>query len=117
MNKPISPKLHGILDYAVVGMLAVLPASLGLKKGAVGSYAAVATNYLAVNSLTDTPVGIKKVLTFKAHQKADIATLGMLAIMTMAPAIRKDKKALYFHVGFMAMVATQYLLTDFEAKA
>lgn len=104
------------MDYAVVGMLSTLPAAIGLDKSAVKSYAGVAANILTVNSLSDTPVGIKNVMSMKTHRKMDIATLSTLAMMTFAKPFRKDKKALCFHLGFLALVTTQFILTDFEGK-
>ncbi len=116
MKKPISPKLHAILDYGVAGMLATLPAAFKLEKSAIKAYAGVATNILTVNSLTDTPFGLSNVMSMKTHQKMDVATLSSLAMMSFAKPFRKDKKALCFHLALLAMVATQYVLTDFDAK-
>ncbi|HEX9981055.1 MAG TPA: hypothetical protein VGB50_10885 [Flavobacterium sp.] len=115
MNKPINTKMHGIIDYAMGSALAVLPAALGLGPTAVKSYMGIAGNILAMNAMTDSPVGMKKVMSVKAHRNADIATLGGLALMTMAKPFRKDRKALYFHLGFLSLALAEFLLTDFNS--
>ncbi len=104
------------MDYAVAGMLATVPATIGLGSAAVRSYAGVAANILSVNSLTDTPVGIRNVMSMKTHRKMDIATLSTLAMMTFAKPFRKDKRAMCFHLGLLALVGTQFMLTDFETR-
>lgn len=114
MNKPISPKVHGIIDYAMGGALAILPSAMGLNSAAVKTYGGLAANFLIVDALTDTPVGIKKVMSCGAHKKADLATLGTLAMMTFAKPFREDRKALAFHLGLLALTATQYILTDYD---
>ena len=114
MNKPISPKVHGLIDYAMGGALAVLPATLGLNSAAVKTYGGLAANFLIVDALTDTPVGIKKVMSCGAHKKADLATLGTLALMAFAKPFREDRKALAFHIGLIALTGAQYMLTDYD---
>ena len=114
MNKPISPKVHGIIDYAMGGALAVLPSAMGLNPAAVKTYGGLAANFLIVDALTDTPVGVKKVMSCGTHKKADLATLGTLAMMAFAKPFREDRKALAFHLGLLAVTGAQYLLTDYD---
>ncbi len=114
MNKPISPKVHGIIDYVMGGALAVLPKAIGLNSDAVKAYGGLAANFLVVDALTDTPVGLKKVMSCGTHKKADLATLGTLALMSLAKPFRQDRRALAFHIGLLALTSAQYMLTDYD---
>jgi len=72
------------------------------------------TGFLTVNALTATPVGLKRAITFKGHQKADGAFLTGLALLTCTSFIRKDKRALAFHLAFLSMAIAHYALTDYD---
>ena len=116
MKKPIDAKLHGILDYGFAAMNLVGPALLNLPKQTKNIYAGLAGTLASVNAVTDTPVGLKPMLSLKNHQKADLSFLGTLALLTFAKPIRENKPSLYFHLGVFAMAVTQYVLTDFNRE-
>lgn len=116
MDKPIKPIAHGIFDYLFAGIQLFLPSALNLNKKVVKSYQKKGLGFLAVNALTDTPVGVKKVISLKTHQKIDAVALGGLALMTASKMIRKDKKARLFHLLYFAAATTNFLLTDYDAE-
>jgi hypothetical protein len=55
-HKPISPKGHALIDYALVGSLLILPSLLGMNRKARLIYAAV-----ALCGFDKTAVGYKRV--------------------------------------------------------
>jgi hypothetical protein len=114
MIKPINAKWHGIIDYAFAAIQLLLPKALKLNKKVVKAYELQGTGFLTVNALTDTPVGIKPVLSLKTHQKIDAAALSSLALLTASKMIRKDKKALTFHLIYFAVATTNFLLTNYD---
>ncbi|RYZ21471.1 MAG: hypothetical protein EOO16_12870 [Chitinophagaceae bacterium] len=116
MKKPINAKTHGIMDYVLTGVQAATPAVLKMNSTAVKTYAGLSLGYAVINALTDTPVGLKKQLSFKAHEKADLGLLAGLGLMTFLPFIRKEKKVLAFHLGFLAIGVVQFLLTDYSSR-
>lgn len=115
-TKPISPEQHGIIDYVFSGIQLGGPAAIGMNKKATRAYQILGTKFLLVNTLTDTPAGIKKVISFKDHQKLDIAFIAGLSLLTFYKPIRKNRKALCFHLGFLSTAITHYLLTDYNEK-
>ena len=115
-TKPISPKAHGIIDYIFSAIQLAAPLSMGLNKMATTTYGALGTGFLALNAFTDTPVGVKHLLSFKKHQKADLGFLSGLSMLSFANFIRADKKALGFHLGFLAVAIAHYFLTDYNAN-
>ncbi len=114
--KPVTPKAHGIIDYVFSGVLLYGPYVASLGDAATKTYNALGASFLVGNAFTDTPVGIKPVLSFKHHQKTDLAFIAGLTLLTAASFIRKDKKALSFHLGFLAAAAAHYLLTDYDVE-
>ncbi|GAB3335292.1 hypothetical protein GCM10027299_44160 [Larkinella ripae] len=114
-TKPITPTLHGILDYGFAGVQLAAPSALGLNGQIVKTYQALGAGFLAVNALTDTPVALKRVIPLPDHQKMDAVILTGLSLLTLASFIRKDKRALGFHLGFLGAAITNYLLTDYQA--
>ncbi|RZJ31987.1 MAG: hypothetical protein EOO48_00350 [Flavobacterium sp.] len=115
MKKIISPKMHGMMDYALGTALMTLPAMVGVNEKASGNYRKLAAGMSTLNVLTDTPAGLRKVIPFKTHKKADAGLLGMLALATMSKTIRKDPKALAFHLALLGVAGLNYALTDYNA--
>ena len=80
-QRPISPRLHGILDYTTGAQLLALPALLrtgGSRSGRALRVAGVA--HLAYAALTRYEVGLVKVLPFRAHLALDAAgSAGLVA--------------------------------------
>jgi len=116
-SKPISPAMHGILDYVIGSLLIAAPRLLKQDNEAVKNYQKVGKGILAINALTDAPSGIRKTIPLKAHQANDAMVLAGLATSTFSETVREDKKILGFHVALMALLATQYLLTDYNNKS
>jgi hypothetical protein len=116
ISKPITPKLHGLIDYGFSAVQAFVPTLLGVNKKAVKLYQATAINLLVYNIVTDHPVSAKSLIAYKTHYKIDVANVAGLALLTFYKGIRKDKKTLAFHVALVALAAANVLLTDWDAK-
>ncbi|SFC35601.1 hypothetical protein SAMN05421747_10967 [Parapedobacter composti] len=116
MKKPIDAKRHGIIDYAFTGVQLLGPSLLGINGNVRKTYQALGTGFAAVNAFTDTPVGLKPVISFKGHQKADISYLLGLSLLTASSMIRKNRRALAFHLGFFAAALAHYVLTNYNSR-
>jgi hypothetical protein len=115
-TKPISPKLHGIIDYAFAGTLLLLPSLLHFNKKARKLYKLIGLEVLAYSALTDYPAGLEPVISFDTHHKTDCANIAGLAAVTTCKYIHKDKAILAFHTGMTAMAMITVLLTDWKAQ-
>jgi hypothetical protein len=114
--KIISPKQHGIADWAFVAGLLAIPELLGVNKKAQKIYTAFAADVVAINSITDHGVGIAPIVSVKMHQKVDYANLALLAGLTCNKDIRKDPMAVTFHLSLIGLAAVNILLTDYNAR-
>ena len=113
-TKPVSPKVHGISDYALVGSLLFFPRLFGFKKKIVKLYTAEALLLLGYVALTDHPAAVKPLIPFPVHGKIDPFNVGQFALQTFWKPFRKDKKALVFNVAFTIIAGTVVALTDWN---
>ena len=103
------------MDYVISGAEIAAAPLLGLNTKAARTYQALGAGYTLINALTKTPVGVKKLIPLKTHQKGDLGLIAGVALLSFVPFIRKDKRALLFNLGFLAIVSIQYALTDYKA--
>jgi len=115
-TKPIKAKQHGIIDYAFGTLLITGPLILGLNKQAKRNYREIAISFMGMNAVTDTPVGLAPLITLQDHKKYDTSFLSAMSMMTFSKPIRKDKKALRFHLGFLSLAILNYMMTDYNAS-
>lgn len=116
-KKPVTPAVHGIIDYVLSGIQLTVPSLLGLNDQATKTYQGLGSGFLAMNALSDTPVGIKRTISFKGHQQADAAFLTGLSLLIFSNFIHKDRKVLSFHLSFLTVAITHYILTDYNARS
>ena len=113
-TRPISPKVHALIDYALVGSLFAMPSLLGFNKKVKEIYAAEALALLVYVALTDTPVAIKPLIPFPIHGKIDPFNVGQFALQSFFKPFEKDKRALIFNLGFTALAGLTVLLTNWN---
>ncbi len=113
-EKPISPKWHALIDYALVSSLLTLPSLLSMNKNAKSIYAAEALVLLPYVALTKQPVAIKGLIPMETHGKIDPFNVAQFALQTFFKPFRKTKKELIFNVAFTAIAGLTVLLTDYK---
>jgi hypothetical protein len=114
--KPITPRLHGLLDYALVGSLLTLPTVLGFSQDVKKIYTAEGLALLVYISLTDQPAAIKPLIPFETHGKIDPFNIGQFALQTFLKPFQKDKRARLFNIGFTALAGLTVALTDWQGS-
>ncbi len=115
-TKPISPKAHAIVDYALAGSLLILPTAFGFNKKVKTIYAVEGITLLGYLALTETPVAVKPVIPFTTHGKIDPFNIAQFALQTGLKPFRKDKKAMLFNIAFTAIAGITVLLTDWHGR-
>lgn len=117
MKKPVTPAAHGLIDYVFSGLQLAAAPLLHLNNKTTRTYQALGAGFTLVNALTKTPVGIKPLIPFKGHQKADLGFLAGLTLLSFAPFIRKDRSARIFHLSFLTIALLHYALTDYDSRS
>jgi hypothetical protein len=110
--KPISPKLHGILDYLSVPLLLAAGPLIGFDGQPAEITATLAGVVLVYSLFTAYPLGLVKMIPFPMHRVIDIV---LAAAMILSPFILKyDPSARNFFVagGMVSLIVVA--LTDFR---
>ncbi|MEO3407561.1 hypothetical protein AAFN85_26825 [Mucilaginibacter sp. CAU 1740] len=115
-EKPITPKWHALIDYALVGSLLTLPSLFGMNKKAKQLYAAEALILLPYVALTKQPVAVKGLIPMETHGKIDPFNVAQFALQTFFKPFHQTKKELIFNVAFTAIAGLTVLLTDYRPE-
>ncbi|PTA67200.1 hypothetical protein [Deinococcus arcticus] len=111
MKPPVTPRVHGVIDYVACAGLLVLPRLLGLSPAARARSQALAAGYLALTVITDFPLAVRRTVPFPWHGRAELLSLP-LVLLSARGAKTNDRR--YF-AGVAAMVLTAFLSTDWGA--
>ena len=115
MKKPLTPVQHGIIDYGFAAIQLAGPTLLGLNKKTRKLHQLFGLKLLGMNALTDTPAGLKPVISLKTHKKADLAVIGSMTALTAMNHISNKRRSLIFHIAIVGLAAAHYLLTDYRS--
>ena len=114
-NKPITPRQHTISDYSNGAMVGAAPQLFGLTGTTARLAIAYALIETAVNLLSDTPLGVKRVIPFRTHRVIDKWTgLAFLAAALATDGLR-NRRNRRFVIGQAILGTAVYNLTDWNA--
>ena len=116
MRKPISPKMHGVLDYATSVAVAVVPHAMNFPKPAKRMCESLALGYTGLSAVTDYPLSMKRAVPFKAHGAAELAIAAALPAMPWVLGFAKHKAARNMCFGLAAMTLVVAALTDWDGE-
>lgn len=114
MKKPISPELHGVLDYATAAATAAAPRVFGFPEAAERLCYALAGGYGALSAVTDYPLAVRRTVPFKAHGAAEAMVGLALPALPWALGFAKHRPARNFFLGLTALTFVVAALTDWE---
>lgn len=114
MNKPISTKIHGVLDYLTVPTLIALPRALGWSKNLTNVLTASAAGLLGYSIMTRYELGLFKKLPMIAHLSLDATSGAMLAAAPFVFGKKNDRNKLTIGIfaGLGAYEIAAALLTQ-----
>ena len=116
MRKPISPRTHGVLDYTTSAAVAAAPHVFDMPKPARRLFEGLAGGYTSLSSVTDYPLGVKRVVPFKAHGGAELAIAAALPAMPWVLGFADNKAARNLCFGLTALTLVVAALTDWSSK-
>jgi hypothetical protein len=113
MRKPISPKIHGIIDYLSSLTLAAAPALLGFRSRKAANLArSLGAGYTGMSLGTAYPLGAVKKIPFPAHVATD-AVLGLgFAAAPWLLGFADDARARNFFLAMAGISAVVVTLTQ-----
>lgn len=114
MQKPISPRAHGLLDYATAGAAAVVSRLANFSRPAARTAQAWAAGYSVLSALTDYPLSLKRAVPFKAHGALDAAMAPLFPALPWLLGFARDRRARNFFLGLAAITVLATVLTDWS---
>jgi hypothetical protein len=116
VNKPISARVHGVLDYATVAAFLNAPMVLGFHGTPAAIVYWLAGIHLLMTGFTDFPLGVFKIIPFKIHGVIDLlAGIFLLAAPWMFGFV-SDYAARNFFVALALITFVVVALTDYSQR-
>ncbi|MCR5890108.1 hypothetical protein LRS06_20490 [Hymenobacter sp. J193] len=114
-SPPIGPRAHGAIDYGFVALQALAPSLFNLHGPARTLCYAFAGTQGLLNTLTDQPLALRRVVPFRVHGQVETPFLPALLVLPWLTGALKQPNARRYFVSFFAVALTNYLLTDYRA--
>ena len=114
-RKPITPRVHGVLDYTTSATIAAVPRLMGFPKPARRLFDALAGGYTALSAVTDYPMSVRRAVPFRAHGAAEVAIAVALPAMPWLLGFARHRAARNLCFGLTALTFAVAALTDWEA--
>jgi hypothetical protein len=116
MQKPISPRVHGMIDYTTSAAVAAVPAMVNMPKPATALFETFAATYTGIAAFTNYPMSVKRAIPFKAHGAAELVGALALPAMPWVLGFANHKAARNLCFGLAAMTLLVAALTDWDAE-
>ena len=116
MQKPITPRVHGMIDYSTSAMIAAAPAIMNLPKPATALFTTLAATYTGISAFTNYPMSVKRAIPFKMHGAAELASSLALPAMPWVLGFARHRTARNLCFGLAAFTLAVAALTDWEAE-
>ena len=114
MQKPITPRLHGLLDYTTAAATAAAPRIFDFPAAAAWVCYALGAGYTGLSLLTDYPLGAKRAVPFKGHGIAEGIIGAALPAVPWALGFAAHRPARNFMFGLTALTAVVAALTRWD---
>jgi hypothetical protein len=116
MPKPISPRIHGMIDYGTSAAVAAAPVMLNVPRAARNLFEGLATGYTGLSSITDYPLSVKRVVPFKLHGATELVIAALLPAMPWLLGFADNRAARNLCFGLTAMTLVVSALTDWDER-
>jgi hypothetical protein len=116
VRRPISPRLHGVLDYTTSAAVAAAPAIFDFPPAARRLFGSLAAGYTGLSAVTNYPMSAKRLVPFKAHGAAELAIAAALPMMPRALGFSRHRAARNLCFGLTALTLVVAALTDWNAE-
>ena len=112
--KRLSPKLHGILDYVTVIVLAVSPLLFDMKPYAAIFTYALAFIHLMLTLFTNFEMGVFRVVPLYIHGIIEISVSVLLVVVSFLFLIYHDNTSFYFYLIFAVVLFVVWGVSDYK---
>ena len=116
LPKPISPRVHGMIDYGTSAAVAAAPGVFAFPRAARNLFEGLATGYTGLSTLTDYPLSLKRLVPFKVHGAAELAVAAILPATPWLLGFANDRAARNMCFGLSALTLVVSALTDWDQR-
>ncbi len=110
----INEKVHGIIDYAVVVFLLLSPTLFGFTGTIAIITYALAGIHFALTAITDSPMGIIKVLPLTIHGYVEVAAAVAIMLAPWIFGFTEDATGRWFYILLGFAIFVTWLLTAYR---
>jgi len=114
VRKPISPRIHGVLDYMTSTAVAAAPLVFDFPKPARRLFESLAAGYTGLSAVTNYPLSVKRLVPFKAHGATEAAIALALPAMPRFLGFKRNRAARNLCYGLTALTFVVAALTDWN---
>ncbi len=116
MTKPITPRIHGLIDYGLLAANLVMPRLLGGSRKAQAVFGAFGAAEGSVNALTQQPLAVRKLIPFRVHRLIDLSSVPLYAVLPLATGVTKEPRIRAYWISVGVLLLAVFALTDWDAK-
>jgi hypothetical protein len=117
VTRPISPRVHGILDYAAVAIFVNAPLVFGFSGTAASALYWLAGIHVLMTGITDFPYGMFKVIPFRIHGAIDGLGGLFLVVAPWVLGFAADARSRNFFLAMAILGFAIIALTDYTPTA
>lgn len=115
MARPISPRLHGIIDYAFFGVWAGVPRLLQLPAPVRATFTGMGAAQGMLNAFTDQPYAVRRLIPFRVHGRIEKWSAPLYVALPLLAGAWGDRRSRVFFLGLGALLVTNFNLTDWRS--
>lgn len=115
MQKPITPTMHGMLDYATSAAVMAAPRIWDMPDNAKRLFDTLAVGYTGLSGVTDYPLSVRRTVPFKAHGAAEAVIGVALPVLPYVLGFSHNKPARNLCFGLAALTFIVASLTDWNS--
>ena|ERR1700712_5165154 len=116
MNKPITPRLHGLIDYGFAASNLLIPRMLRMSPRARRLFTAFGAMQGTLNAATVQPVAAAQMVPFRLHGKIEKNSGLLYLLAPILLGIAKEPKARTWWIIAGVALVTVFNLTDWTAR-
>lgn len=115
MQKPISPKVHGVIDYLTVPLLLAAGPLFGFNGQPAETTSTLAGAVLVYSLFTAYPLGLVKMIPFPVHRVIDVALGGAMLVSPVVLGYDAAARNFFVSMGVLSLIVVA--VTDFSRRA
>ncbi|TCK24660.1 hypothetical protein [Pseudonocardia endophytica] len=116
MRRPITPRLHGALDYGFLALNLTILRLLRLPRRARTIFGAFGLVQGGLNALHDQPLAVRRAVPFATHGTVERNSLPVFVGLPLLAGSLHERRTLRYFLAAGATLVTVYSLTDWSAR-